>query len=476
MGQIYPIACMEVLPGDSFRHETAALLRVSPLVAPVMHPVHVQIHHWFVPNRICWDNWEDFIANPNTVNTVPVVTLDGASSDATWNLADALGVGYTTVKTLVGLNALPFRAYNRIWNEFYRDQDLDAAVNMFTGNSGDTPGSYTLLNSRWEKDYFTTARPNPQDSTSTAVVGLQLNDIPIDGLGVINNTTVGGVTLRETGDVTSGPDLANDPATNPVRVRMNAAGFPTVFANASAQSGAASMDINNFRTAMARQRLLEHRNRFGSRYTDYLRFLGVTPSDARLQRPEYLGGGKATVSFSEVLSTAASGSEPLGTLGGHGIAAVRSRPYRRFFEEHGYVLSFVIVRPRAIYMNNVPRHFLRRNPVDYWQKENEMMGEQLVTNIETYLDSATPQGTFGYVQRHDEYRRQYSQVSGAFKRTPYYEWHFGRLFTTQPVLNNTFIAAVPPTRSYAVPGDPQLQVMASHRVAARRLVSKFARS
>lgn len=479
MGQVYPIACLEVLPGDSFRHETAALIRVSPLVAPVMHPVHVQIHHWFVPNRLVWDNWEAFIVDINSALTIPTLTLDNTGSDNTWALADALGLGYTTVKTTRAVNALPFRAYNRIWNEYYRDQDIDAALNMITTNTGDTQAMYGVSNSRWEKDYFTTARPYPQDSTSTSVATLDLNlgIAPLFGIGVQNgNATAATETLRETPDQTRTNLSLNVDATNPVRIQMDALGYPAAYANLQELDGSASLDINEFRRAMAFQRIMEHRNRFGSRMTDYLRFLGITPSDARLQRPEYLGGGKATISFSEVLSTAASGSEPLGTLGGHGIAAVRSRAYRRFFEEHGYVLSFAIVRPRAIYMNNIPRHFLRRKPVDYWQKEMEMMGEQPVTNAELYFDSATPNDTFGYVQRYDEYRRQFSQVSGAFKRTPFFEWHFARLFASQPVLNSSFLAAVPSTRSYAVPGDPQLQVMAAHRIAARRLVSKFARS
>lgn len=477
MGWLYPVGCVEVLPGDSFRHESAALIRVSPLVSPVMHPVHVQIHHWFVPNRILWGSWEDFITDIDSTETVPTVTMTAAHSSQL-SIVQAMGVGLPSVSgaASVGLNALPFRAYNMIRNEFYRDQDLQAAWPEPNGDTDDI-SNYGMANVTWEKDYFTTARPYPQEGADTSVASLILSgQAPIDGLGVVNGNSDAAVTLRETGGGTSGPDLANTDATNPVRVRMDGTGWPTVYANLGEGTAEGQLDINEFRRSMAFQRIREHRNRFGKRYTDYLRFLGVTPSDARLQRPEYLGGGKQTISFSEVLSTAASGAAPLGSLGGHGISAIRTRPYRRFFEEHGHVISLLLVRPKSIYVNNVPRNFLRRLPSDYWQKELEMMGEQAVSNWETYYNAPAGANTFGYVQRYDEYRRMFSQVAGGMMTSPYYNWHFGRIFGSQPVLNESFVLCDPATRPFADTAGQQLQVMVSHRIAARRLVSKFARA
>lgn len=470
MGQLYPVSCIEVLPGDSFRHETAALIRVAPLVSPVMHPVHVQIHHWFVPNRILWDSWEDFITNIDSEEVVPTVTMTSAHPTQL-GICQALGVGITQTAGAVAtaLNALPFRAYNLIFNEFYRDQDLDSPWTFPTGDTDDI-SNYGIANVRWEKDYFTTARPDPQEGEDTSVATLDLRntEAPVGGL-YISGTEV----------------LANETAIppeiypTPDSVRRIGAGIEGSNVNppmADLSGLEVDLDINEFRRAMAFQRIREHRNRFGKRYTDYLRFLGVTPSDARLQRPEYLGGGKQTISFSEVLSTAATEDAPIGALAGHGISAVRSRPYRRFFEEHGHIISMLIVRPKSIYVNNVPRNFLRRVPSDYWQKELEMMGEQLVTKKELYYNHANTVDPFGYVQRYDEYRRQFSQVQGGMMTTPYFNWHFGRIFASSPELNSSFVACDPATRPFAETNGQQLQAMVSHRIAARRLVSKFARS
>lgn len=479
-GQLFPVACMEVLPGDSFRAATSALIRVSPLVAPVMHPVHVFIQHWFVPNRILWTNWENFITNAaDDTLTIPTINVDDGSASSL-ALAQALGIG-ASGDPVIAVNALPFRAYNKIWNEFYRDQDLSTPLTEATGNT-DTNANYAIRNVSWQKDYFTTARPYAQQGqdTTVALLDLNLGSAPVLGLGFsAGNPTTSSQTIRQS----DGSVAASQPQTSPsegTNFRMKVKGsspnlFPDVTTDLSGLTGSASMDINEWRRAMATQRIREHRNRFGSRYTDYLRFLGVTPSDARLQRPEYLGGGRQTIAFSEVLATAEGVNTNVGDMSGHGIAAVRSRPFRRFFEEHGYILSFMFVRPKTVYMNQVPRTFLRRTWDDFWQKELEMMGEQEVTNAEVYGDSAIPNNIFGYVQRNEDYRRHPSFVSGEFRNLLDY-WHMARKFTTQPVLNESFITADPTTDIYASAVNDQLYCMISHQISARRLVSRNARN
>lgn len=188
MGELYPVLCEEVLPGDSFRHSSSVLLRVSPLVAPVMHPVHIQLHHWYVPLRILWDNFEDFITGSNTDLLVPVLSLDETDT-AAFALAQSLGVGAEAPPGDIEVNVLPFRAYNLIWNEFYRDQDLNTPLNVRKGDSGDLPSDYAIQRPSWEKDYFTTARPYPQQGEDTEVVALQLQGlIPVKGIGKINTS------------------------------------------------------------------------------------------------------------------------------------------------------------------------------------------------------------------------------------------------------------------------------------------------
>ena len=174
------------------------------------------------------------------------------------------------------------------------------------------------------------------------------------------------------------------------------------------------------------QRYEEARARFGSRYTEYLRYLGVRSSDARLQRPEYLGGGRQTIQFSEVLQTA-EGTDPVGDLKGHGISALRSNRYRRFFEEHGYIISLMTVRPKTIYMQGMPRTFNRRTKEDFWQKELQHIGQQEIPVKEVYNAAADPDAVFGYQDRYDEYRRSQNTVSGEFKTSTLDYWHFARV-------------------------------------------------
>lgn len=485
MGELFPVAVKEVLPGDSFRHQTSVLIRVSPLVAPVMHPVHVMVHHWFVPTRILWDNWETFITGRDPNLVTPIITFNPSLSPNFMKLVNGFGCGVSTVNQMVSINSFAFRAYNLIYNEFYRDQDLSTAAPVRTGDTGDVGGDYFIRHGSWEKDYFTTCRPYPQQGTDTEVVKLTLSgEIPVKGIGIPSTNTnwpLANQNAVETSDTRNYTRARGVTESDPsYKLLIEGKADPSIRPNIRADlsqmpAGSVNMDINEWRRSMAMQKIREHRNRYGSRYRDMLAFLGITSSDARLQRPEYLGGGKQTISFSEVLSTADTTTAPIGEMAGHGIAALRTRPYKRFFEEHGYVISLMFVRPVSVYLDRVPRHFLRRDYEHYWQKELEMMGEQPVTNFEVYGDSTTPSGTFGYIPRYDEYRHAESFVSGEFRSLLDY-WHLGRKFTAQPVLNGAFVQCDPSNRIYASAVNDQLYCMVSHRISARRLVSKRARN
>lgn len=471
MGFLTPMACVEVLPGDTLQQATSALIRCSPMMAPVMHPVHVRIHHWFVPMRLLWNEWEDFITGgPDGMNEseFPVVDLN-PEDDSIGSLADYLGYPPNTGFMLTS-SALPFRAYALIWNEWYRDQDLQEPLPISLESGNDAITSRILQRVAWEKDYFTSARPFPQKGPDVFVPGQMVGSgtAPVEyynpGTGVYSSV------LQADGEL----------ARNPLTIGVNVAGGgeqvrSRVRLDTVAEGVQMQIGVNDLREALAIQRYEEARMRFGSRYTEYLRYLGVRSSDARLQRPEYLGGGKQTIQFSEVLQTA-EGSNPVGEMRGHGIGAMRSNRYRRFFEEHGYIISMISVKPKTIYTQGVPRSFNRRTKEDFFQKELQHIGQQEILNKELYAGHHEPEATFGYQDRYDEYRRQESSVAGEFRTSTLDYWHFAREFGSEPALNADFISAHPTLRPFASQINDVLYVMASHSIQARRLLSKVGTS
>lgn len=466
MGELVPVGLTEVLPGDSLQQATSLLVRVSPLLAPVMHPVHVRVHHWFVPHRLVWNEWEQFITGgPDGMDASVFPTIDlsfaagppPVGSGIVGSLADYLGCppGVDGLE----VSALPFRAYNLIFNEWYRDQDLVTPLTISLDGGVDTTTETDLQLVAWEKDYFTSARPWTQKGPEVT--------LPLTGDAPVRVGS--GLAASNTWSISTGVDLGGG-IKNVYGDSVAAGQGPTrqLLADMDAVSAAS---INDLRLAFALQRYEEARARYGSRYTEYLRYLGVRSSDARLQRPEYLGGGKQTIQFSEVLQTA-EGTNPVGELRGHGIGAVRSRRYRRFFEEHGYVVSLLSVRPKTIYVQGLHRTWNRRTKEDFWQKELQHIGQQEVLNKELYAPHTTPDGVFGYQDRYDEYRRMESGVSGEFRTTTLDFWHMARIFSSEPVLNGAFVSSNPTKRINAVQSEDVLWIMANHSIQARRMVAK----
>lgn len=469
MGELIPIGLVEVLPGDSFQHATNMLIRVSPLLTPVMHPVRVRVHHWFVPNRIVWEDWEDFITGgPDgfDASTFPTISINNA---AIGTLADYLGVP-PLVASARAVNALPFRAYALIWNEFYRDQDLQTLLTIDLTSGSDNTTNTTLQKVGWEKDYFTTTRPWAQKGPEVSIP--LVGNAPVSssvGDGTLSARVMfnGNERILSVSGASTTVGSVNQTPSNPSQV---------MFADLSNVSAAT---INDLRLAFALQRYEEDRARYGSRYDEYLRMLGVRSSDARLQRPEYLGGGKQTIQFSEVLQTGPQeeGADfvGVGNLKGHGIGAMRSNRYRRFFEEHGFVISLLSVLPKTMYPQGLARHWNRTVKEDFWQPQLQHIGQQEVLNKEVYSAHSSPDGVLGFQDRYDEYRRQESRVSGEF-RTTLNMWHYARLFSSDPTLNASFVQADPTKRVNAVQDADVLWMMAHHSIQARRKVARSGRS
>lgn len=455
MGELIPVGHFEVLPGDSIRMSTSALLRVSPLMAPVMHPVSVRLHHWYVPYRILWDGWEDFITGGPLGTTVGPPPQGDPAGAVAGSLGDYLGIPPATTAG-VTVNTFPLSAYNAIWNENYRDQDLQA----------ESAVGWNVKKVSWEKDYFTAARPWTQKGPAvTLPLGVSAPVIPTgDGIP----SFAGGGTPKNL----QFNNTSNAPVWNAAATATGAASWSNTKLVADL-AAASSIEVNDVRLAFALQRYQEARAQYGSRYTEYLRYLGVRSSDARLQRPEYLGGGRATISFSEVLKTGEgdtpSDETPVGEMRGHGISAMRSRRWIRFFEEHGVVMTLCSIRPRSIYANGLHRSWSRLTKEDFWQKELEQIGQQEVYNKEVYNQHATPNGVFGFQDRYSDYRHLPSYVCGDFRST-LNDWHLARIFAAPPALNASFIECVPSKRIHAEQTQDVIWGMFSHSIQARRMV------
>lgn len=473
MAEIIPVNAVPVNPGDTFQGSTALLLRMTPLLAPLMHSVIVRVHHFFVPNRLIWEDWQDFITGGEDgldSSVHPYISL-GSATEGT--LHDYMGLPVDTYGGTIKVDALPFRAYNLIFNEFYRDQQLVTARTIDLTDGADTTTTVTLASCAWEKDYFTTLRP---DTKLGSDVTIPLGDsAPIYGDGVDFDGVADAFNTPQVRDAQGSSAnlrfLLSQGTGNAVIGGASASGSGELKADLTQATG---IDIADLRLALAVQRFQERHNVYGTRYSEYLRYLGIQNDiDARLQRPEFLGGGKSIVQFSEVLSTDSGGTDPVGDMKGHGIAAMKTNTYRRFFPEHGWQMSLLSVIPRSSYMNGIARKFLRTAKEDYFQREFANIGDQTVTNKEIYAAHGTPDGTFGYGPRYDEYRSELSRVSGEFNSTLNH-WHLSRDFASNPALNSTFITANPTKRHLASSSTDGLVISAINRIAARRLIPKRA--
>lgn len=469
MGLLIPVTWFEVLPGDTIQQATSALLRLAPMMAPIMHPIMVRIHHWFVPNRLLWDEFEDFITGGPDGTSVPSPPYLSGITSQSGTLINYLGAPSHTYSDLHRLSALPLRAYNLIWNEAYRDQDLHTESTVVLDSGLDSTTNRTVLRVCWEKDYFTTSRPWQQKGNEVTIP--ISGSIPIGGFGKVNSVHSSTPTyFRETlGLEEYDRHQQINPATadGQFHVRMTQTGFPSMY-GITDQAG---IDIDDLRLALGIQRYQEARARYGSRYVEYLRYCGVRSSDARLQQPEYLGGGRQVLQVSEVIQTA-EGTNPVGTLRGHGIGAMRTNRYRRFFEEHGLVMTLMSVVPKSIYTQGANRKWFRRVKEDYYQRELAAIGEQEVFNKEVQVDHSQYSGVFGYQARYDEYRNHPSYISGKFEDATDDHWHMGRVFASDVALNQTFIEANPTKRVFADQNDHSLHVMTNHSIQARRMVNR----
>lgn len=483
MGELYPIMALECVPGDKFHIGCDSMIRFAPMLAPVMHRIDVTMHYFFVPNRLVWDGWERWItANTEDPAAYPYFNVNKGLSVNVKRFLDYFGIPPMDPGPATGtykLNALALGAYQMIYNEYYRDQNLIDPVNfaLVDGDNSANADLFTLRLRAYEHDYFTASLPFAQKG---AAVSIPLGEVQIKDTW----EALGKLPSWKYDDLTSsgGPGMIIVPPVIPRNVEITDTGGTPIAYDPNGSLEVGSTTINDLRVAFRLQEWLERNALGGTRYIEHIRaHYGIHSSDKRLQRPEYITGVKSPVVISEVLNTTGpsefydgSGTEqtgsPQGTMSGHGAAVTSGRVGSYFCEEHGYIIGVMSCIPRTAYQQGVPKHFLKDDYLDIYFPKFAHLGEQSVVQPEIYIDTLTPTQVFGYVPRYSEYKYHPSRVAGDFRTTLNY-WHLGRIFSADPALSQEFIECDPadPLRIFAVQdGTDYLWMHIMNRVKAIR--------
>lgn len=446
-GYLIPFHVEEVYPGDHFKYEFTPFVRTSTPLFPIMDSQRIDIHAFFVPNRVSWANWVKLMGQQDAPGdsiafTVPQCISTG-NGFAVGSVGDYMGlptVGQPTAPLYASV--LPFRAYNRIYNSWFRDENLIASGNSSVADADQAETSFPLRRRAKSHDYFTSCLPWPQKFTSPTIAS------PVSGIGtdVITVPVAGPFGVKETPSSTNPSGLSAYDAyfdSAAARFLMDAdpaTGLPQVFAQ---------MDVNTFRQAMQVQVFLERMARGGTRYTEITEnIFGVRNPDARLQRPEYIGGGSTPLQFTPIAQTAPTAGVPLGALGAAGTAVGNNRASYAA-TEHGFIICLLSVKSELSYSQGVHKMWDRRTLYDYYNPAFAGLGEQAVKRREIYATGTTANDdvVFGYQERWHELRTHVSSVAGLFRPTAagnIDEWHLSQQFSVAPTLGQTFIEDSPP--------------------------------
>lgn len=459
-GFLYPFLNTEVLPGDKWRVDAQIFSRLLPLLAPVMHQLDITTHFFFIPNRLVWTNWQTFITGGDQGTSTPVLpTFKVQDANAlnplfiktgsmldyqgfpVMQLADTYNAGYNATPIW---NALPLKGIHLCYEHFYRDQNIEGTV-LWPNFLNDGPVTGTDLTAMlsfrvraWEKDYLTSALPWTQRGNPV--------NLPLTIVSSTSGPSPAAI-LRRASDGASQGTLGPQNAAGGVQLLRTSAASATAtdfYIDPNGSLIGTGLTVNALRLSVKLQEFLEKNARGGNRYIETLfNHWGVVSSDARLQRPEFLGGATQPIIISEVLQQS-TGVTALGTMAGHGISVGNRNGFSRRFEEHGHVLGLISVKPRTAYQQTMPKMYTRSVQTDFPLPIFAQLGEQAVLNYEAYTsygDAAAAAGmtaTFGYQSRYAEMKFMPSTVSGLFRESLGF-WHFGRIFAAQPALNYAFI-------------------------------------
>lgn len=505
-GYLVPFYVDEVLPGDSFKLTATLFARLATPIVPFMDNLYLETFFFFVPNRLVWDNWQKFNGeqkNPtdSTDFLIPTVSGTNVQNQTLW---DYFGLPTNVAKALK-VNALPFRAYNLIFNEWFRDENLQKSLKVPTGDGPDVLTDYNLVRRGKRHDYFTSCLPWPQKGPGVEIsiggrasIGMDFVSRPepsavsgpsvgvswSNGVNWTGSTKMTPFSDSFTGDGAlvssgrkaqfgggtsttypfgfetkfSGPDVLSGGGTVSGTVSFKG-DIPGLYADLTSAS---PISINDLRQAFQIQKLYERDARGGTRYTEILRsHFGVISPDARLQRPEYLGGSSARISINPVQQTSSTNdTTPQGNLAAYGVVSDSFHGFSKSFVEHGYVFGFVNVRADLTYQQGLNRMWSRQGRFDFYWPVLAHLGEQAVFNKEIYAQGNDDDDkVFGYQERYAEYRYYPGQITGKFRSTdpqPLDSWHLAQKFSSLPTLSAQFIQDDPPVeRVIAVQDEPQ---------------------
>lgn len=469
LGYLTPVACFDVVPGDNINHKVSALIRTQPLLAPIMHVVDIDLHAYFVPDRLVFEEYEDFQTgglDGQASVTRPTMAAPPSTGYAVGSLADYYGLP-TGIPNYVH-DARPIRGYNCIINRYYLDTQLQTE-RVFSMASGlDTTTDRAIFRPAWKRDYFTKCRPEPQLGDEVVIPLTGDADIVSTGLAVQMRGPASALTNITTSSTAT--MVLNPPASSP-SVNFGTAGTSVTSLEADLSS-VTGIPVRELRESNAVQRWQESNNIFGGRYMEQImaRF-GIFPEDSRMQWPETLGMGDTKIQFSEVLGTTNNTDTNVGEMGGHGISVMGSNRYRYKVKEHGFIHVFMIMRPKTQYFQGLHRMWNRETRFDYLLPEFVAVGDQAVKNKELYVNSAAPDGVFGYTPIYEEYRTIPSRVAGEMKTSLKY-WHMAREFSSEPALNSDFIKCNPTNRVWIDQAAAQVYVNMKHDISAYRLIPK----
>ena len=457
-GYLVPVFCEEILPGDTFKVKMTAFARLATPIFPVMDNLFLDSFFFFVPNRLVWTNWVKFMGQQDSpgdsISYVIPQIVSPASGFTVGSVFDYFGlptVGQLAGGATVSISALPLRAYRLIYHNWFRDENLQNETLPGLGDGPDLAASYGLYRRGKRKDYFTGALPWPQKGGVSVPLPLG-STAPVKSTGFVFQWEQSGTASQINMPAAAGGNITRVTAGTAGSATWGPAGGSNTGLYADL-AGATAATINQLRQSFQIQKLLERDARGGTRYTEIVRsHFGVVSPDARLQRPEYLGGGSAPITLNPVAQTSATGvtggSSPLGNLAAIGTMLAHGHGFSQSFVEHGYVIGLVSVRADLSYQQGIRRHWSRSTRYDFYFPAFAMLGEQAILNKEIYArGDANDALVFGYQERWAEYRYSPSEITGLFRSTSagtLDAWHLAQKFTALPTLGASFIEETPP--------------------------------
>lgn len=527
-GKLIPVFVDEVLPGDTTRMSVNYFARLATPIKPIMDNIYLDWFFFFVPNRLVWEHWQNFCfeqedPDDSTDYVIPTVTATGNSDNAyVGSLWDYFGLPVNTSGNLSGINALPFRGVYLIWNEWFRDENLQKSVKIQKGDTNEVLNSARAAEQpSWvftsgtniapglacpprgkRHDYFTSALPwtqkGPGVSIGLAGTATLVDPSPVSGYFVQqSDNSLGAAQLSKDGgvnDVYTGSGTLRYQGGYSVSIAghsVNNSGMATVTAQPGSswlsKDSYADLDsssiftINSLRTAFQMQKFYERLARGGSRYTEVLRsFFGVVSPDARLQRPEFLGSFTKMVNVNPIAQTSATdNTSPQGNLSAYGVTASKFHGFTKSFVEHGYIFGFVCARADLTYQQGINKMWLRSTVYDFYWPTFAHLGEQAIELREIYAQGSEADTTvFGYQERYSEYRYKPSQITGKFRSSVVNGnldvWHLSQFFQNAPTLNEEFIVENPPiSRIVAVQDEPEFLLDIGFRYTTVRPMPMF---